>query len=95
MAKKPVRVTAEEVAQADLHVSALVIGRLKTVGAGRLVARYKREDDLRRQHARKLYREFQRDGGKAGDWQSFAVWLLEHADEIFAFVAKLIALLSV
>ncbi len=32
--------------------------------------------------------------GTYGDWQSFLEWLLAHADEIFALIARLIDLFS-
>lgn len=32
--------------------------------------------------------------GVYGDWQSFLEWLFDHADEIFALIARLIALFS-
>lgn len=32
--------------------------------------------------------------GEYGDWQSFLEWLIDHADEIFAMIARIIDLFA-
>jgi len=49
---------------------------------------------LRRAATGEAITRFVKQGGDPGDFQSFMEWLLEHADEIIAFVQKLIALFT-
>ena len=49
---------------------------------------------LRRAATAEAVRLFEEQGGDPGDLQSFMEWLLAHADEIIAFVQKIIALFT-
>jgi hypothetical protein len=49
---------------------------------------------LRRHVNNRLLEKFEDEGGDVDDDQSFLEWLLEHADEIIAFISKIIALFS-
>ena len=95
MAKNKIRVTAAMAAEAEPYFSAVVAAKLNAIGAKAGAKRFKADGPLRQRQSRRAYQRYLDDGGKVGDWQSFMEWLLEHADEIIAFIAKLIALFAV
>jgi hypothetical protein len=57
--------------------------------------RFSRNGRARKKLAEKFYADYVAGGGDAADWQSFLDWLLEHADEIIAFVSKIILLFAI
>lgn len=50
---------------------------------------------LRRAVTAEAVTRYSQEGGDLGDWQSFMQWVLDHADELIAFIQKIIALFSV
>lgn len=96
MAKKKIKVTDAMAAEAEPTFTKAGATKLTAIGAGsrRTEFREKRLAKKRRDGAKKFYQRFLDDGGTVGDWQSFLEWLLEHGDELIAFIAKLISLFS-
>lgn len=93
MAKR--KITAAEFAAAESTVEAAAISRLNRIGASKGVKKFRNHGTARKRTTRRFYQDFVDDGGKVGDFQSFLAWLLEHGDELIAFISKIIALFAV
>lgn len=95
MAKKKVRVTDAMAEEVQPYLVALAESKLRRIGARGAAKRFGADARAKRRATTKFYGQYLDEGGKAGDVQSFLAWLVEHADEIIAFISKIIALFSV
>lgn len=95
MAKKKINVTDAMAAEAEPYVTAAVASKMNRMGARGGLKRFRDNERARQRTSKRAYQRFLDDGGKVGDFQSFMAWLIEHADEIIAFISKLIALFAI
>lgn len=87
--------TAAQIDSAEAYTTMAAAEVLEGRGLLFTGRRFARNGRARRKLAEQLYAKFVNEGGKVGDWQSFLYWLLEHGDEIIAFISKILLLFAI
>ena len=89
MAKR--KIAAAEYDAAHKQFMAMLAAELPSRGLKRLLAKARGEGAFARRISRRFYGQYLAAGGKAGDWQAFAKWLLENLPAIIAALMVIFA----
>ena len=89
-----IKLTSQQIEDAQPTVEKAVGAKLKALGTRNNFKRFKDHPSASKRTTRRFYQKFLDDGGKVGDMASFFQWLMDHSDEIIAFIQKIIALFA-